>query len=518
MDVVIYARYSSHNQTEQSIEGQLNVCYDYAKQNNLNVLDEYIDRAYTGTNDSRPNFQRMLEDAKTRTFQGILVYQLDRFSRNKYDSVIAKYELKKYGVKVISAKEHITDNSAGILMEALFEGINEYYSAELSEKIRRGYDNSASKLQFLGGNCGLGYKINKETRKLEIDEATAPFVKKIFEMYAGGNTIAEICNYLNERNIKTSIGGKFNKNSLRNMLTNKKYIGIYTYKDKETPNAIPRIISDELFMQVGQIANKNKRISRNTRAKEEYILTSKLFCGHCKEQMIGVSGTSKQGSLHRYYKCVKARKKMCDKKSIRKQLLEDIVVNACRDILTPKNIDKIARTVVAMCKKDLDSLIVKDLKKNLKTLNKEKENLLKTLKSGTNQKVKDIIFDELEKLANQKDEIELQIKREELQHVRVEVPQVKFFLNDLKNGDINDVKYRRALITVLINKIYLYDDKVTIIFNTQNRPVEITDDLLKDIEGSPEDNSAPDNKKGLPCVVLFVTANFIYHSHLLNNS
>ena len=130
MDVVIYARYSSHNQTEQSIEGQLNVCYDYAKQNNLNVLDEYIDRAYTGTNDSRPNFQRMLEDAKTRTFQGILVYQLDRFSRNKYDSVIAKYELKKYGVKVISAKEHITDNSAGILMEALFEGINEYYSAE----------------------------------------------------------------------------------------------------------------------------------------------------------------------------------------------------------------------------------------------------------------------------------------------------------------------------------------------------------------------------------------------------
>lgn len=171
--------------------------------------------------------------------------------------------------------------------------------------------------------------------------------------------------------------------------------------------------------------------------------------------------------------------------------MEDIVVNACRDILTPKNIDKIARTVVAMCKKDLDSLIVKDLKKNLKTLNKEKENLLKTLKSGTNQKVKDIIFDELEKLANQKDEIELQIKREELQHVRVEVPQVKFFLNDLKNGDINDVKYRRALITVLINKIYLYDDKVTIIFNTQNRPVEITDDLLKDIEGSPEDNSAP---------------------------
>lgn len=491
MDIVIYARYSSHNQTEKSIEGQLNVCYDYAKQNNLNVIAEYIDRAFTGTNDSRPNFQRMIEDAKTRTFKGILVYQLDRFSRNRFDSVCIKHELKKYGVKVISAKEHIEDNSAGILMESIFEGLNEYYSKELSEKIKRGYDNSASKLQFLGGNCGLGYKVNKKTRKLEIDETTAPFVKKIFEMYATGHTIVEICDYMNKRNIKTSMGGKFNKNSLRNMLRNKKYIGTYVYKEKETPNAIPRIISDELFMQVSQITNRNKRVSRSTRAKEEYLLTTKLFCGYCKDMMIGVSGTSKTGALHCYYKCVKSRKKLCDKKSIKKQLIEDIVVNTCRNILTSKNIDKIARTVVAMCKKDVDNLVVKDLKSKLKTLEKEKKNLLATLKSGTNQKVKEIIFDELEKLANQEDEIKKQIVKEELQHVRLDIPQVKFFLNDLKNGDINDVKYRRALITVLINKIYLYDDKATIIFNTQDRPVEITEDLLNDIEGSPEDNSTP---------------------------
>ena len=207
--------------------------------------------------------------------------------------------------------------------------------------------------------------------------------------------------------------------------------------------------------------------------------------------MVGVSGTSKTGTLHCYYKCVKARKKLCDKKSIKKQLIEDIVVNTCRNILTPKNIDKIARTVVAMCKKDLDNLVVKDLKNKLKALGKEKKNLLTTIKSGTSQRVRDIIFAELETLANQEDEIKKQIAQEELQHVRLEIPQVKFFLNDLKNGDINDVKYRRALITVLINKIYLYDDKATIIFNTQDRPVEITEDLLNDIEGSSEDNSAP---------------------------
>ena len=497
MDVVIYARYSSHNQTEQSIEGQLNVCYDYAKRCNYNVIKEYIDRATTGTNDNRASFQQMIKDSKQKLFQGVLVYQLDRFARNKYDSVVNKYKLKVNGVRVISAKENITDDPAGALLESILEGYNEYYSLELSQKIKRGYDNSASKFQFLGGNCGLGYKVNKETRKLEIDEATAPFVRKIFEMYATGRTIKEICDYLNERNIKTSIGKKFNKNSLRNMLTNKKYIGVYTYKDKETPDAIPRIISDELFMQVGRIANKNKKVSRSTRAKEEYLLTTKLFCGHCKDMLIGVSGTSKTGALHCYYKCVNARKKLCDKKSIKKQLIEDIVIKNCRDILTPKNIDKIAKTVVAMCKKDLDNLVVRDLKYQLKKLDKEKKNLLTTLKSGANGKVKDIIFEELGRIATQEEEIKNQIIKAELQHVKLEIPQVKFFLNDLKNGDINNIKYRRALIAVLINKIYLYDDKATIIFNTQDSPVEITEDLLNDIEGSSGDNSAPDFFKKL---------------------
>ena len=159
--------------------------------------------------------------------------------------------------------------------------------------------------------------------------------------------------------------------------------------------------------------------------------------------------------------------------------------------MTPKNIDKIAKAVVSICKKDVDNLVVKDLKTRLKTLEKEKKNLLTTLKSDTSNKVKEVIFEEIEKIATQEEEIKTQIKRDELQHVRLEIPQVKFFLNDLKNGDINDVKYRHALITVLINRIYLYDDRVIIVFNTQDRPVEITEDLLNEIESSPKDNSAP---------------------------
>lgn len=144
MNVVIYARYSSHSQTEQSIEGQLHTCYEYAKNNGYLVVGEYIDRAQSGTTDSRAEFQRMIADSDKHTFEGVLVYQLDRFARNRYDSAINKAKLKKNGVRVISARENISDDASGILVEGVLESMAEYYSAELSQKIRRGMRIAAS--------------------------------------------------------------------------------------------------------------------------------------------------------------------------------------------------------------------------------------------------------------------------------------------------------------------------------------------------------------------------------------
>ena len=121
MNVVIYARFSSHNQTEQSIEGQLKVCNEFAERNNLNVIDIYKDEAKSGTKDDRYNFQRMIKDSEKKQFQGVLVYQLDRFSRNKYDSAIYKRKLKLNGVRVLSARENISTDASGILMESVLE-------------------------------------------------------------------------------------------------------------------------------------------------------------------------------------------------------------------------------------------------------------------------------------------------------------------------------------------------------------------------------------------------------------
>ena len=155
MNVVIYTRFSSHNQTEQSTIGQIKVCKEYAKRNNLNIIKIYIDEEKTGTNDNRPQFKQMILDSKKKTFEAVLVYQLDRFARSKYDSVINKGILQKNGVKVISARENISDDASGILMETLLEGIAEYYSVELSQKVKRGLDINAEKCLSLGRNSSI---------------------------------------------------------------------------------------------------------------------------------------------------------------------------------------------------------------------------------------------------------------------------------------------------------------------------------------------------------------------------
>jgi len=268
VNIVIYARYSSHSQTEQSIEGQLQACYEYARANGHVVVGEYIDRAQSGTSDSRTEFQRMIADSDKHTFEAVLVYQLDRFARNRYDSAINKAKLKKNGVRVISARENISDDASGILVEGVLESMAEYYSAELSQKIRRGLDINAQKCLSNGSNPGLGFTVDEEHR-FHIEPAGAAIVQEIFETYAAGATVADIIRDLNDRKIKTSHGKEFNKNSLHRMLRNKRYTGCYIYGKTETPGGMPRIIEDELFDRVQRILDKNMKASARTRGTGE---------------------------------------------------------------------------------------------------------------------------------------------------------------------------------------------------------------------------------------------------------
>ena len=482
MNIVIYARYSSHSQTEQSIEGQLQACYDYAKNNGHTVIKEYIDRAITGKTDKRPNFQRMITDSAKRQFEGILVYQLDRFARNRYDSATYKSKLKKNGVRVLSARENIGEDASGILIEGVLESMAEYYSAELAQKIQRGMDINGAKCLSTGSNPGFGYKV--VNKHIVLNEETAPIAREIFERYAAGETVAEITARLNSRQIKTTKGGLFNKNSLHAMFRNRRYIGVYTYKGIETPDAIPRIISDELFEAVQTILNKNKKAPARSRAKAEYLLTTKLFCGHCKEMMTGYSGTSKTGTIHNYYICNNRKQKKCDKRTVQKDYIEDMVIAKCREQMTDSNILKIAKEVAAVCAADYDGSELKRLRACLKDTEKAIDNLLKALELG---QAAGTIAARLSQRTAEKQDLEKQIAIEQQNQIPLSEQDILFFLTALKKGDANDPKYRRMLINVFLVVVYLYDDKITYILTVGDKSVTVTESLLADIDKSNAD-------------------------------
>ena len=154
MKAVIYARYSSDNQREESIEGQIRECTAFAEKNGMTVLRHYIDRAYSAKTDNRPDFQEMIKDSGKKLFDMVIVWKLDRFARNRYDSARYKAQLKRNGVKVVSATEVISEGAEGIILESVLEGYAEYYSADWSEKVIRGRtENALSQFQTVEKPC-----------------------------------------------------------------------------------------------------------------------------------------------------------------------------------------------------------------------------------------------------------------------------------------------------------------------------------------------------------------------------
>ena len=232
---------SSDNQREESIEGQLRECTAYCKKNDITILRTYIDRAMSAKTDHRPDFQRMIKDSAKGLFDVIIVWKLDRFARNRYDSAHYKAQLRKYGVKVLSATENISDGPEGIILESMLEGMAEYYSAELSEKVIRGHTENALKCKYNGGTPTFGYIIDKDMQ-YQIDPCTAPAVLEMFTMYDKGATMKEIVAYMSERGITTVRGKKIDLNFMARLLKNRKYIGEYSYRHIVTPNGIPAAV------------------------------------------------------------------------------------------------------------------------------------------------------------------------------------------------------------------------------------------------------------------------------------
>ena len=338
---VIYARYSCDAQTEQSIEGQLRVCEEYARTHGILILDTYIDRAMSGTNDMRPDFQRMIRDSAKKQWTYVLVYKLDRFSRNKYEATIHKKTLSNNGVKVVSAMENIPDSPEGIILESLLEGMNQYYSAELSQKVKRGMHETRLKGNYQGGTLPYGYVAHD--KKVVIDEERAEVVRYIFEQYASGIYVSNIIATLTAKGILYN-GKPFVPNTVYGILKNEKYSGRYMLRDEVVDNMYPPIVSQELFNKVRAKVHTNHHGKRSTAVV--YLLRNKMKCGLCGESIIAECGTSKMGDRRYYYKC-HGRKNLrngCHQRAFRKEVLEEFVLShIIEELKKPNQMDTIVK-------------------------------------------------------------------------------------------------------------------------------------------------------------------------------
>ena len=355
---VLYARFSSDNQREESIEAQLRAMHEYCQRAGAVVTHEYCDRAKSATTDDRPEFLNMITDAKEHDFDFVVVHKLDRFSRNRYDSAYYKRELRKNGVSLLSVLEHMDDSPESIILESVLEGMSEYYSRNLAREVMKGMRESALKCQALGGRPPYGYQVDPATRRYEVNEAEADAVKLIFRQVSDGIGYGEIITELNRLGYRTRNGNPFGKNSLTEILRNERYTGIYIFNRAVShnqsrtrnnhqskpedeiiriPGGMPALIDETAFERVAAILKSRSHAAPHQRAKESYLLVGKIFCGLCGAAYNGNrqhSGRNK--NLLVTYRCAKHNNHgdlRCENKDINRNYLEDFIFKRIGEIV-----------------------------------------------------------------------------------------------------------------------------------------------------------------------------------------
>ena len=503
MNAVIYARYSSSSQREESIEGQVKECTTFAERHGYKIIGTYTDRAISGTTDNRPQFQQMIKDSKRKVFDTVIVWKLDRFARNRFDSASYKNQLKKNGVRVISATEAISEGAEGILLESMLEGMAEWFSEDLKTKVVRGLRVNAEKCKWNGGVLPIGYKVD-EDQNILLDAEAAPFVLESFKMYDDGQTITDIMNYLNEHGITNNKGKPVTYNIIHRMLRNRRYIGEYAFQDIVIPDGFPVIIPQDLFDRVQERLEKNRKAPARAKAEENYLLTTKLFCGHCGTSMNGESGTGRNGTIHRYYKCHAAKKKLndCKKKAVKKDLIENLVIKETMAMLMD---DDMIEAIVSMLMRIQDEetsdlpLYEKQLRENQTAI----DNIVDAIMSGLASKA---LQSKLTDLEARKVELETLIAEEKLEKPKISADFMTFWLHKFRQLDMTQEKHRQMLIDTFVNAIFVYDDKLLLTFNFKDgqRTITLADtESIADESGSNlvcsgVPNKREDTRKGYP--------------------
>ena len=353
---IAYARFSSNNQREESIDAQLRAIHEYCERENIQLIAEFTDEAVSGKTDDREDFQNMINQLLKGHLQVdyVLVHKFNRFARNKYDSALYKKRLKDIGVKVISVSQKIDDTPEGELLEGFLESIDQYYSANLALEVRKGLRENALKGKHNGGKKLLGLSVDENGYYYANDDAW--IVRRIFEEYANGIPKTEICRRLNEEGLRNQYGRTFNPRHIYDMLRNEKYIGVYQYtitaKEVVRLEGVIRdpIIDYPLWEKAKSVrAEPTKKKYRER--KRYYHLTGKTKCLECGMPISG-AGAKKQknGDIYSYYKCTgkSKHKNGCTNTSLNKEWFESSVLKAVMDtVFNDSMIEEIASIAYA---------------------------------------------------------------------------------------------------------------------------------------------------------------------------
>lgn len=476
----IYCRFSSDNQREESIDAQVRAIREHCDKNKISIVKIYSDEAKSATTDDRPQFLNMIKDSSKGIFDLVIVHKLDRFARNRYDSAIYRKKFKENGVRLISVLEPLDDSPESIILESVLEGMAEYYSKNLAREAMKGMKENALKAKHNGGVPPLGYDVIKGD--YFINDIEADTVRQIFELYAAGNGYLNISKVLNNQNRKTRSKKEFGKNSIREILSNEKYIGVYTfnkraskannhvYKNEEdiirVPDAIPRIIDDETFYKIQGMFGR--RVGMKIK-KEYYMLTGKLFCGECESAYTGSGYVGGRGGKKYYqYSCNKRENgKDCANKPIRKDIIEGFVIEQLKiEVLNPKKIGQLAEKLYAHLN-DTNKLIKVDIETAKKDLQTAQKKIDKTY---------DMYYDGIldkEECANKINDLKLEKDKITLYIVDMESKDYSYFDKTrvieylrlmMAKLDSEDPKDKKKVIDTFVDRIYICSGDIKIKF------------------------------------------------------
>lgn len=487
MNAAIYARYSSDNQRDESIDAQIRAIEEYAKRNDITIVKIYADKAKSATSDKRPEFQQMIQDSALGIFNAVIVHKLDRFSRDKYDSVSYKRRLKKNGIRLISVTEQFDDSPESIILESLLEGMAEYYSKNLAREVMKGMKETAYQCKHTGGLAPLGYDVGPD-KKYIINEEEAAIVRVIFDMYISGHGYGSIISYLNSNGQKTKLGNSFGKNSLHDIIANEKYSGTYIFNrsaskdafgfrnshaDKnesqiiKIPGGMPAIISEETFGKAQAKMKQNKHQAGSYKAKENYLLSGLIYCGECGHSMHGNSRLCGRNKT-RYvsYRCGnKDRTQTCNNKEISKEYMEAFVLSELQDKLLndkaiPHLVQKLNHHLVARDESQVAELA--HLKAALIDTDKQIGNIVSAISQGF---VQDSFKEKMSQLEEEKAKLEVRIHELSLKSkdkVLTEEEIRKLFSVFKSFVAEKNIPECKKFIASYVDRVVVYKDKVAV--------------------------------------------------------